>query len=148
MTVPPFNSRQPGFIGSVKTLTGTVLELMHVRVELFALEWQEERERVKQVIVLAVAGVVLLALGLLLATFFIVVTFWDTYRLTAIAVVTIAYLGGGAICLWGVRGQLKNHPPPFANSLREFIEDLRQLKAEDEPPAPAMPARESPERTL
>lgn len=152
MTVPPPNPqqselRQPGFIGSIKTLAGSVLELLRVRVELFALEWHEERERAKQLLVLGVAGVLMLGLGLLLLTFFIIVLFWDSYRLVAIGVVTALYLGGGVLCLLNIRAQVKNHPPPFATSLQEFIEDLHQLRDDDErvdranPNAPAAPPR-------
>lgn len=152
MTVPPphaprTGSRPPGFLGSVKTLASSVLELLHVRVELFALEWHEERERAKHLLVLGVAGVLMLGLGLLLLTFFIIVLFWDSYRLLAIGIVTALYLGGGAWCLLNIRAQVKNHPPPFATSLQEFIEDLRQLREDDKPAdnanpnAPAAPPR-------
>lgn len=120
-----------GFIDSVRTLAGSVLDLLHIRVELFAVEWQEEQERGKQLLILVVAGALLLMLGMLLLTFFIVVLFWDSYRLTAIAVVTLVYLFGGALCLWQVRAKLSKRSSPFSSSLGEFIEDLRQLRANE-----------------
>lgn len=128
MSTPSSNPREAGFFESIRTLAGSALELLHVRIELFSVEWQEEQERGKHVLVLAVAGAMLLMLGLLLLTFFIIVLFWDSYRLPAIAIVTALYLGGGAICLWLVRARLHNRPPPFAGSLHEFVEDLKQLK--------------------
>lgn len=131
MSSPPSNPREAGFFDSLRTLAGSVLDLLHVRIELFSVEWQEEQERGKKVVVLAVAGAMLLALGLLLLTFFIIVLFWDSYRLLSIAIVTALYLGGGAICLWCVRTRLQNRPPPFAGSLNEFVEDLKQLKLHD-----------------
>lgn len=128
MSSPSPNPREAGFFESVRALTGSALELLHVRIELFSVEWQEEQERGKHLLVLAVAGAMLLLLGLLLLTFFIIVLFWDSYRLLSIAIVTALYLGGGALCLWRVRASLHNRPPPFAGSLHEFVEDLKQLK--------------------
>lgn len=125
------SSRNMGFIDSLRTLTGSVLDLLHIRVELFAVEWQEEQERGKQLLVLIVAGALLLMLGMLLLTFFIVVLFWDTYRLTAIGVVTLVYFASGAFCLWKVRAKLSNRSAPFSSSLGEFIEDLRQLRGNE-----------------
>lgn len=120
--------REAGLLESLSTLSHSVLELLHVRIELFSVEWQEERERAKHLFVLAIGGALLLLLGMLLLTFFIVVLFWDSYRLTAIAVVTVVYLGGGWLCLWEIRHELKKRLPPFSASLHEFAEDLRQLK--------------------
>ncbi|MET0378660.1 MAG: phage holin family protein [Spongiibacteraceae bacterium] len=131
MSSSPSNPREAGFFDSLRTLTGSVLDLLHVRIELFSVEWQEQQEHGKQLVVLAVAGAMLLGLGLLLLTFFIIVLFWDSYRLLAIAIVTALYFGGGGFCLWRVRAQLKSRPPPFAGSLHEFVEDLKQIKTRD-----------------
>jgi uncharacterized membrane protein YqjE len=132
MSNPFFNnSRETGFIDSLRTLAGSVLDLLHIRIELFSVEWQEEQERGKHLLVLVIAGALLLMLGMLLLTFFIVVLFWDSYRLSAIATMTVLYLGTGLFCLWKVRSKLSNRPPPFASSLGEFIEDLKQLRAHD-----------------
>ena len=131
MSSPSPHPRDAGFLESVRTLAGSVLDLLHVRIELFSVEWQEEQERGKQLVVLAVAGGMLLALGMLLLTFFIIVLFWDDYRLPAIAVVTALYIGGGVMCLARVRKRLQNRPAPFSGSLREFVEDLKQLRVQD-----------------
>jgi uncharacterized membrane protein YqjE len=128
----PNSARETGFIDSMRTLAGSVLDLLHIRIELFAVEWQEEQQRGKHLLVLAIAGALLLMLGMLLLTFFIIVLFWDSYRLAATAIVTVLYLGSGMLCLWKVRAKLHNHPPPFASSLGEFIEDLKQLRAGDD----------------
>lgn len=131
--------RDAGFLDSLRTLAGSALELLHVRIELFAVEWQEEQERGKALLVLGVAGVILLLLGLLLLTLFVVALFWDSYRLTAIGALTLLYLGGGAACLWRIGRRLRQRPPPFAGSLGEFVEDLRQLKLQRPEPVPAPP---------
>ncbi len=128
MANPSSSPREAGFFNSIRTLAGSVLDLLHVRIELFSVELQEAQEHGKQLVVLAAGGAMLLTLGLLLLTFFIVVLFWDSYRLLSIAIVTALYLGGGAVCLWRAHNLLQNRPSPLGGSLREFVEDLKQLK--------------------
>lgn len=128
MSSSPSKPREAGFFDSIRTLAGSVLDLLHVRIELFSVELQEAQERGKQLAVLAAGGALLLTLGLLLLTFFIIVLFWDSYRLLSIAIVTVLYLGGGAVCLWRAHNLMQNRPSPFGGSLREFVEDLKQLK--------------------
>jgi uncharacterized membrane protein YqjE len=120
---------QVGFIESLRALSVTALDLLRVRVELISLEWQEERERGKEVLVLAVTAALLLALGLLVLTLFVIVLFWDTYRLSAIAVVALLYIGGGVCSLLSVRKKMRNRPPPFSATLQEFSSDLQALKS-------------------
>lgn len=132
MSSVPSKPREAGIFNSIRTLAGSVLDLLQVRIELFSVELQEAQEHGKQLVVLAAGGALLLLLGLLLLTFFIIVLFWDSYRLLSIAVVTVLYLGGGAMCLWRAHNLLQNRPSPFGGSLREFVEDLKQLKLHED----------------
>ena len=108
----------------------SALSLLQTRLELISIEWQEERERGKDVLVLAVIGTLLLAFGLLVATFFVIAVFWDSWRLTAIAIVALSYLGIGGWVLAKVRRQLRNRPKPFEATLQEFANDMAMLRRE------------------
>jgi uncharacterized membrane protein YqjE len=121
-----------GFADAARAFGASALELLRVRVELLSIEWQEERERGKEVIVLAVAGALLLALALLVLTLFVIVLFWDSWRLTAIAVVALVYLGGGAWALLKVQRMLRNRPKPFEATLQEFAHDLQALRRRED----------------
>lgn len=128
----PAALREPGLIGSLRNLGATTLALIRTRVELVATEFAEEKERRKEMLILAVVGALFLALGLLLVAFFVVVLFWHNYRLLATGVVTLAYLGIGAWALVKLRRKIRESPPPFAATLAEFENDLELLKKRDE----------------
>ena len=82
----------------------------------------------KQLVTLAVVGGVFLVMGLLLAAFFVVVLFWDTYRLAAIAAVTLLYLGIAAAAFLRLRARARAMPAPFEATLRELSADRDMLK--------------------
>jgi uncharacterized membrane protein YqjE len=128
MTAPPVR----GPLDSVRTLGSTLVALLRVRVELIAIELKEEAERRKRLAMRALVAVLFLACGLLFAAFFVVAFFWDTYRLAAIAGVTLVYLGVGAWAILSCRSILSAGPPAFAATLQEFENDLDMLQGRDE----------------
>ncbi len=120
--------RDTGLFGSLRALGATLLALIRSRTELIAIELQEERERRKEMLVLALLAALFLALGLLLVAFLIVALFWDTHRLLAIGGVTLLYLGIGGWALLQLRNKLRASSPPFSATLREFENDLEVLR--------------------
>ena len=128
----PSAPSRPGLVGSLRNLGASVLALMRTRIELFATELAEEKERRKEMLVLAVIAALFLALGLLLVAFLVVVIFWDSYRLIAIGGVTLLYLGIGAWALLKLRHKVRVSPPPFAATLAEFEQDMELLRRRDE----------------
>lgn len=106
-----------------------LLGLIETRLALFALELEEERERLLQLAV--VAGVGLLCVGLALGciALFVIVLFWDTHRLLAIAAVAAASLGGAAYCL---RELLRRGRHPLLIATRtELAADLDRLRGRE-----------------
>ena len=122
----------PGPLDSLRSLGATFLALIGTRAELLVVELREEGERRKEMLILAGVAAVFLALGLLLAAFFVVVVFWDTYRVAASAGVTLVYLGIGTWALLRLKEKARTSPPPFEATLGEFARDLEMLKARDE----------------
>ena len=132
MARDPLASRQPGFAGSLRDLGATILELIRTRADLIATEFAEEKERRKEMLILAIVAVLFLALGLLLLAFLVVVLFWDSYRVLAIGGVTLTYLGIGAWALVKLQIKVRESPPPFAATLAEFENDMDMLRRRDE----------------
>ncbi len=122
----------PDPFDSLRSLGATFLALIGTRAELLVVELREEWERRKRMLVLAGVAAVFLALGLLLAAFFVVVVFWETQRLTATAAVTLLYLAIGVGALLRLKEKARASPPPFEATLAEFAKDLEMLKARDE----------------
>jgi uncharacterized membrane protein YqjE len=123
---------QSGGPGShAKALGANVVSLLRLRAELIAVELEEETARRKRLLVLAaVAGVFALA-TLLLVAFLLVAIFWDTYRVAALAAVTLAYGLAGAWAWFRFRDVAANSPPPFAATLAEFRKDLEIFRGSD-----------------
>jgi len=113
---------------SLRSLGAILFDAAETRVELALVEFQEGAERRKEQLILVITAGVFGAMGLLLAAFLVVVIFWDTYRLTAIAGVTLLYLGIAAGALLRLRARVRNAPPPFEATLSELAADREMLR--------------------
>jgi len=130
---------RPPLRSSFARLSDAALALLRTRGELAAIEYAEERERLKR-------SAITLAIALLMAAFalagvgmWIVVYFWDTGRLTAIAVVTLVY-AALAFALWRVdRARSEANPAPFAGTLAEIDKDRQWLSRQTRPQSPRGP---------
>ena len=116
-----------GLRDALERLAAGALSLVQTRAELAALEFDEARERAKDRLVLIVVAAVCFANGLLAATAFVVVYFWDSYRLAALGAVTLAWLLGGVLALWRVSVRQRTDPRPFAATLAELERDREWL---------------------
>jgi uncharacterized membrane protein YqjE len=108
-------------------LAAAAVDLLRTRAELAALEFEEARELAKDRITLLVIGLGCLAMATLAATAFVVVYFWDTYRLAALGGVTLAYLLAGLIALWRFSIHRQGDPKPFAATIAELERDREWL---------------------
>ena len=109
-----------------------MLALLSARAELVSIELKEETKRRKSLVVLALVALLFLGCGLLLLAFLVVVIFWDSHRIAAIAALTLAYSALGAWAFVRLRAILRDSPPPFGATLEEFRNDLEMLRGRDE----------------
>ncbi len=116
-----------GLSGALARLGESSLELVRTRVELASLEFSEEYERRKDQLLLIGVAAIAFAFALLAASAFVVAYYWDTYRLGALAGVTILYLLIALGALWRLNVQQRNAPRPFAATLAEFERDRQWL---------------------
>lgn len=118
-----------GLLASVRTAAHTFIAALQTRLELLATEVEEERIRLTRLWLLAMTALFLFVLSVLTATLFIIVVFWDTHRLAAIAVLFLVYLIGGFIVAWYARKEAHAHPRLFSASIRELAKDRERLTA-------------------
>ena len=118
-----------GMAGSLRALIATLGELLRVRGALIGVELREEFERRRQLLVMAVLAAAFLHMALLVLTALVAVAFWDTHRISALAVMAALYLACGAVILVRLRVTVAASPPPFAASLDELHRDLDQLRS-------------------
>ena len=104
-------------------LADSVLALTRTRAELAAVEFAEEGERLKRSAMILVGAVFMLSFALVGVAAWVVVFFWDTHRLEAIAAVTLAFAAIGAGLLWWDFVRVREAPAPFSATLAEFEKD-------------------------
>jgi len=125
----PGEDSSPGFLHSFKAASATLSSAFHTRVDLFVTELEEERERLKQTLILTLLVVFGLSLGFILLTIFLVAIFWDKGWIGAIGGLALLYLGVGAIAALKLRNSFVKRPGLFPASLTELGKDRDRLKA-------------------
>lgn len=133
-----------GLFESGKRAVDSLLDLLMVRLELFGSELEAEKLRLFDALFSAAMGLVLLGLALVGALGFVVLLFWEGYRLAAIGVLTLGFAATGAWLLHRAREGLKARDGgPFALTLGELRQDRESLRPAEAalPAAPDTPPR-------
>ena len=119
--------RSSGLLGSLRQFASTTIEVVYTRIELFATELDEERQRIVRALWLAAIGAFCLSLGILLAALFLVVLFWDTHRLLVLGLLAAGFLAAGAAAMLAFRTRLTERSRLFSQTLEELRRDHDQL---------------------
>jgi uncharacterized membrane protein YqjE len=123
----PEAGRSTGLLDSLRRAGATLVEIVYTRLELLATEFEDERARIARALWLAAIGALCLATSALLAVAFVVVLFWDTYRLQAIGVLACGFGLAGILTLLALRKLMTERPRLFSQSLAELRTDRDQL---------------------
>jgi uncharacterized membrane protein YqjE len=113
---------KPGVWASLKRILDTLLATVQNRVELFAVELQEEKCRLVEAMICAAAVAAFGMMTLTLLTFTIVILFWENGRLPALACLSVVYLAGTALAWRALQTRLKARSA-FADTLNEIKKD-------------------------
>ena len=127
------DSKPAGLFDSLRRLGDSILALTHRRLELAALELQEEKYRLIDLLLRAAALVVLGILTLVSATALVVVTFWERSPVVTLAIVTGLYALGALMVALGIRAKLKASPPPLSDTIAELKKDREWLHDKNSP---------------
>lgn len=111
----------------MRNLAATAVGVLQTRLELLATEVEEERLRLLQIVTWAAISIFLLALGILMATSFLVVVFWDTHRVLVTGLLAVLYLGLGVAAGLAARSRARGRSKLFSGSLAELAKDREQL---------------------
>lgn len=117
-----------GLFSSLRRLLGTVLEIAQVRLELFGTEIELEKRRLFDGLLWAVIGLLVSGVGLVLLCGFIILLFWDGYRLPALGLMTLLFLAGGLLLLRLARQRLRSRTGMFNASVTELERDRAGLQ--------------------
>ena len=122
-----------GLLTSVKTLTDTLLGIVQTRLELFANELEEDRQRMFKLFFFSFFMLFFFFLGMVLLTLLIIIAFWDSYKLLTIGLIAGVYFGIAGVLAISVLRDLKGKSRPrlFSASLAELVKDRIALGAEE-----------------
>lgn len=130
-----------GLSGAAARLGASLLGLVRTRLELASVELAEERDRIQHQLTALIAAIAMFLFALLFAATWVIVYFWDTSRLTAIAVIAIVFALAGAALLMLRSQAARVAPMPFAATIAEFERDRAALAGRDRPESAEPPAQ-------
>jgi uncharacterized membrane protein YqjE len=116
-----------GLFDSLKTLSISLVGIVHTRLELLSTDIAEEREHLITLLVLVLLALFCLGVGVVLLAMLIVVAFWDSHRFLALGGVTGAFLIASAGLAWLALHKTRTRPRLFAASLAELSKDRQHL---------------------
>ena len=119
------NHQAPGITTLIGRLVRTAIGAFQNRCELFAVEWQEERVRIAELLVWAIGLMFLAMMGIILLTGTIIFLFPGRFRLYVAGVFTLLYLAGAVWAWFGLKSLLREEP--FSESLEQVKKDRQWL---------------------
>ena len=118
-----------GLFESLKTLSVSLVSIVHTRLELLSTDVAEEREQLTSFLVLVLVALGCLGVGLVLLVMLVVVAFWETHRLLALSGMTGVFLMAGIGLGWFAMHRIRTKPRLFEASLAELSKDQQQLRS-------------------
>lgn len=123
-TAPPL-----GLLATLSNLVNTLISTIHTRLQLLALDLEEDRIYVLLMVKLMLITAFCVGMGIILLVVLVAVVFWDTHR-----VLTLGLLSGGFFAMafinWRYAAfKAMQKPTLFTSSLGELLKDKQALSA-------------------
>ncbi len=113
-----------GLLGSLRGFADNVFGSVQDRVELLAIELQEEKHRLIQTLIWIVAFVCSAALAVTFVSVALVVGLWNTpARVPLVVLLALAYVAAAVYAGWKLRACLTQQPKPLAATIEELGAD-------------------------
>jgi uncharacterized membrane protein YqjE len=116
-----------GLSSSLRRLLATLIAIVQNRIELAALEFQEEKFRVIEVFILAAAAVTLGLMALMLITITVALILPEAARIVALAFLCLIYIAGAFWAYKSLQRRLRDWSP-FSATLDEMKKDKAWLQ--------------------
>lgn len=116
-----------GLFAGLKGLLATLLASGRTRLSLLATEIEEEKLRLIDLLVSAVAALFLLSLGIVLLVVFLAVVYWEQ-RVAVLGIATGLVLLAGTAFSLRLLALAKRRSTLFQSSLKEIDKDLEALR--------------------
>ena len=122
---------RPRLAESLHGIVDAGLQTVQTRLELLAIELQEEKLRLAGLALNAVLAGLLLGFGLVFLMVFLTVLFWEEHRLLALGISTAICLIGGLLAASKAAHAFRSGTKLFSASLAELTRDRAALREPD-----------------
>ena len=122
---------RPRLAESLHGIVDAGLQTVQARLELLAIELQEEKLRLTGLALNTVLAGLLLGFGLVFLMVFLTVLFWEEHRLLALGISTAVCIGGGLLAASNAARAFRSGTKLFTASLAEFARDRAALRKPD-----------------
>ena len=119
---------EAGLFASLRRMLATLSELLQTRLELVSVEVEEQLQYALELMLWSVAAIFFATTALLLLALTVVIAFWDSHRLLAAVLVTVAFLVAALAAALGVRRRLRRRPKFMAATVAELGGDADALR--------------------
>ena len=120
--------QESGLFASLRRVLATLLEMAQVRLDLLGTEVELEKRRVFDGLLWGAVAILVLGVGIVLLCGFVILLFWEGYRLAAVGVMALLFLVGSVLLLREARQRLRNPTGMFNASLAEAERDRAELQ--------------------
>ncbi|THF62829.1 hypothetical protein E6C76_16290 [Pseudothauera nasutitermitis] len=124
-------TRKPRLADSLRGFLDAGLSTVQTRLELLAVEVQEEKLRLTSLLFNTVLCALMLGLGVVFLVIFLAVLFWEEHRLLVLGLATAAFIGVGIWTASNAARELRRGSRLFAASLSELARDREALRREE-----------------
>jgi uncharacterized membrane protein YqjE len=114
--------------GPLRRLGTSLLTLGRIRLELLAIEVQEEKDRIAGLLLWSVLAALLAGFGLLTLLVLVTVALWDSHRLLALGGGTVVLVGAAVFAVLKVKGLVDQPSTLFQSSITELRQDADALR--------------------
>ena len=122
-------TRRGGLFDSLRAVMASFVGLLQTRLDLASTEIEEERERLKELILLAAIALFCLSLAVILLTVLVVTIFWETHRFYVLGGLALFYLAAGSIAALILRKKAAGRPRLFSATFAELAKDRERLES-------------------
>lgn len=112
---------------SLKGFTASLIEILHIRLELITVEARDEALRLTELLVYGALAIAFLAFGIAFLAVLITVLLWDSHRLLVLTLFSTLFITLGAVAAVIARARMAEGTRLFASTLDELKRDQDAL---------------------
>lgn len=114
---------------SLKGFAASLIEIVHVRLELITVEARDEALRLTELVVYGALAIAFLTFGIAFLAVLLTVLLWDSHRLLALTLFSTLFITLGAVAAVVARARMVEGTRLFASSLDELKRDRDTLRS-------------------